>query len=166
MDTSLQNRISLGVSTGLSLLFILLITVAAINGASANAVELSIVIIIGGAFCVFLLFNIQCYAVLKANKETKPLPQWIQKYGTAILVFTIIAIVVIAFMFIAATAALVTDSGEFPIRQKPFFIVFLALLLMSIIFCIQNIRQSNKEKKKNKAIVNSIINTIGEASSV
>ncbi len=161
MATNIQYKISLAVSTALSLLFILLLVLATINGASTNDTTLLIVIVIGGSYFAFLLFNIQCYAILKANRENKPLPTSVQQYGTLLYVFTIIGIVIIALMFVAATFSLVASTREFPREQLPYYIFFLVLLLMSVISCIQNTRIYRKEKRRNSSIVNSLINDIG-----
>ena len=139
MDTSLQYKISLAASTGICCLFILLVVLSSLNMQQANAPAIIITIAISGSCLVILLFNLLCYQLLKANKDNRQVSGQVIKYRKSILVLTIIALAVIAFMLIAATVAFVSDVTEFSKSQRPFFIFFL-LLILAIVACgIQNI---------------------------
>lgn len=161
MGTDIQYKISLAVNTALSVLFLLLMVLATVNGARGNDVVFFLVVLFGCSYSAFIAFNIQCYAVIKANRESKQLPQWVQQYGKLLVVLAIIGIIVTAFIFITATFSLIADGGDFPRKQLPYYIFFLVLMLMSVISCIQNIRANRKEKRRNSTIVNSLINDIG-----
>lgn len=128
-----------------------------INGAS-----IFILIFILGSCLVFLLFNYMCYRLLKANKENNIAPGWINNFRKLFLVLSIIALIAIAFMFIAATTAFITDYNGFPKKQRPFFFIFLLLMIALVSSGIENIVYYFKALKQNKSIVNSVINTIGE----
>ncbi len=166
MDTKLRYKISLGINTAISLLYILLLVVASFNVEKIEAGVVFIIVFIFGACVICLLFNYVCYRLLKSNKENITAPDWMKKFRIIFLVFTIIALLVITVMFIAAALSFFTDYDEFPKKQQPFYILFLLFMLALIVSGIENIVYYFKALKQNKAIVNSVINTIGEASSV
>lgn len=162
MGTKLQYKISLAVSTGISLLFILLITLSSIYIEQANEPVIFIFIFISGPCMFFLFFNYLCHRLLKANKENSTTAGWILNYRKVILVFMIIALVIIAFMFIASAFTFITNYREFPSRQRPFFTIFLLFTLVLTVSGIKNSIYFFKALKQNKLIVNSVINTIGD----
>lgn len=162
MGTKLQYKISLAVNTVVSLIFILVVALALLNTGQEDAVAIVMVTLISFSCIICLLFNYACYSLLKINKENKAVPEWIISYKKTILVLTIIALVIISFVFVAAAVTFFSNYTVFPSRQRPFYIVYLFFIFTLVVSGIENIICFLKSLKQNKLIVNSVINTIGE----
>lgn len=155
------HRISIFTNAALSLLFIFLGFVGVLNSRSADSASLFILIIILFGYGIFLLFDLVCYRILKLNKEKAPLTGWIESYRKIIFVFSILALLSVLFMNIAATYAFMEDANTFPERQKPFYITFLLLLLLSSVTYVLNAVAYFKSVRENKNIMSAYINEIG-----
>ena len=156
-------RISIFTNAALGLLFIFLGFVGVLNSKSPNSALVFILLIILFGFGIFLLFDLVCYRILKLNKERSPLTGWIENYRKIIFVFSILALLIVLFITIAAAYAFFEDISTFPERQRPFYILFLLLLLMSAVTYITNTVGYFKSVKENKKIMIEYINDIGTA---
>ncbi len=156
-------RISLFVNTALSLLFILLGLIALFTVGSVTSASVFVFVFLFIAFGFFLLFDYTCFRVLGLNKEKLPLKNWIKTYGKIIFVFGILALLLTVFTTIAATYAFVADMDQFPERQRPFYIAFLLLLVLSAVSFIFNAVGYFKAVKENKKILIEYIDDIGSA---
>ncbi len=156
-------RISIFTNAALSLLFIFLGFVGVLNSQSANSASLLILLIILFGYGIFLLFDIVCFRILNLNKEKLPVTGWIKNYGKIIFMLSILALVCVLFMNIAAAYAFFVDSNTFPVRQKPFYIAFLLLLVLSAVSYILNAIGYFKSVTENKHILSEYINDIGSS---
>ncbi len=156
-------RISIFTNAALGLLFIFLGFVGVLNSKSADSASLFVLLIILFGFGIFLLFDLVCYRILKLNKEKLPLTGWIENYRKIIFVFSILALLCVLFITIAAAYAFLEDISSFPERQRPFYILFLLLLLVSAVTYVLNTVGYFKSVKENKNIMSEYINEIGSS---
>jgi len=156
-------RISIFTNAALGLLFIFLGVIGVMNSNAANSASLFILLIILFGYGIFLFFDLVCYRILKLNKEKLPLPDWIKNYRKLIFILSILALLIVLFITIAATYAFLEDVNSFPERQKPFYIAFLLLLVLSFVTYIINAVGYIKLVKENKDILSAYINEIGSS---
>ena len=156
-------RISIFTNAALGLLFIFLGFVGVLNSRSADSATIFILLIILFGFGIFLLFDLVCYRILKLNKERSPLTGWIESYRKIIFVLSILALLSVLFITIAAAYAFLEGISSFPKRQKPFYIAFLLLLVLSSVTYIFNAVGYFKSVKENRHILSEYINDIGSS---
>jgi predicted membrane protein len=154
-------RISIFTNTALGLLFIFLGIVGALSGATVNSASVFILLLILFGYGIFLIFNFVCHRILVFNKQQLPLPDWIKNYRKIIFVLSILALLCVLFMTIAAAYAFFVDTNSFSERQRPFYIAFLLLLVLSAVTYIYNVVGYFKSVKENKQILSEYINEIG-----
>lgn len=156
-------RISIFTNAALSLLFIFLGFVGILNSESANSASLFVLLFILFGYGMFLIFDLVCFRILNLNKEKLPVTGWIKTYGKIIFVLSILALVCVLFMTIAAAYAFLADSNTFPERQKPFYMAFLLLLVLSAVTHLYNVAGYFRSVKENKKIMIEYIDNIGTA---
>ncbi len=154
-------KVSLLINTILSILFIAVIIFGIFEIPSADSPTIIIAVLIILSYACFLLFNFICYSLSKANNENRLATNRIINYRKLIFLFTILAILITAFMCLAATFSFITEHQQFSKKQQPFYIIFLLLLLISFISGILNTVFYRKAFKYNQSIVNAAINAIG-----
>jgi uncharacterized membrane protein len=154
-------RISIFTNAALGLVFIFLGFIGVLNSEPANSASVFILLFILFGYGIFLFFDFVCYRILKLNKEKLPLPGWIKNYRKLIFILSILAMLSVLFMTIAAIYAFLEDINSFPERQQPFYIAFLLLLVLSSVTYIFNAVGYFKSIKENKNILSEYINEIG-----
>ena len=157
-------RISIFTNAGLSLLFIFLGFVGVLGSESENLASIFVLLFILFGYGIFLLFDLICFRILNLNKEKLPITGWVKNYGKIIFVLSILALLCVLFITIAAAYAFFVDTNTFPERQKPFYIAFLLLLVFSAVTYIYNTVGYFKSVEKNKKILIEYIDDIGGAS--
>ncbi|MFZ1369394.1 MAG: hypothetical protein WAR78_03375, partial [Ferruginibacter sp.] len=85
----------------------------------------------------------------------------VKNYSKIIFIIAVLALLSMLIIAIAAAYALFTDTDEFPIQQRPFFILFLFLLLLSAVTFVFNSVAYFRSVKENKDIMSTCINEIG-----
>jgi predicted membrane protein len=95
------------------------------------------------------------------NKERLPLTGWIENYRKIIFVFSILALLTVLFITIAVAYAFLVDINSFTERQRPFYILFLLLLLVSAVTYVLTTVGYFKSVKENKKILSEYISEIG-----
>ena len=156
-------RISIFTNAALGMLFIMLGIIGVMNSPSPNSASLFILLFLLFGYGIFLFFDFVCYRILKLNKEKLPLPDWIKNYRRLIFILSILALLTVLFMTVAATYAFFEDANSFPERQKPFYIAFLLLLILSSVTYIFNAVGYFKSVKENQHILREYINDIGSS---
>lgn len=156
-------RISIFTNAALGILFIMLGIIGVLGSKVANSASLIILLIILFGYGIFLLFDFICFRILNLNKEKLPLSGWIKKYGKVIFILSVLALLTVLFITIAAAYAFFADINTFPERQKPFYITFLLLLALSAITYLYNAVVYFKLLKENKDILSSYIDDIGSS---
>ena len=154
-------RVSIFINASLSFVFMLLGIIGVLYSEPPRSTSVFLLLFILFGFGIFLFFDLICYRILKLNKEKLPLTGWIKNYGILIFIFSILALLVILFMTIAAAYAFFEDMGQFPERQRPFYIIFLLLFLLSVMTYIINAVGYFRSVKENKSILSDYINDIG-----
>jgi hypothetical protein len=156
-------RISIFTNAALGLLFIFLGIVGVLGIGSVDSASLFVLLFIIFGYGIFLLFDLVCFRILILNKEKLPVTGWIKNYRKIIFALSILALLCILFMIIAAAVAFFIDMRQFPERQWPFYIAFLLLLLLSSVTYIFNAIGYFKSIKENKQLLNEYINDIGSS---
>ena len=156
-------RISIFTNAALGLIFIFLGFVGVLNSKPANSASVFILLFILFGYGIFLFFDFVCYRILKLNKEKLPLTGWIKNYGKLIFVLSILALLSVLFMTIAAAYAFLADTNSFSERQQPYYITFLLLLALSSVTYIFNAVGYFKSVKENQHILSEYINDIGSS---
>lgn len=154
-------RISLYTNSVLSVLFILLAIISTLNIKAIEPATLFVLLFIFFAFGIFLLFDLLCFRILALNREKLPCTGRVKNYSKIIFVLAVLALLSMLIIAIAAAYALFTDTDEFPIQQRPFFILFLFLLLLSAVTFVFNAVAYFRSIKENKDIMSACINEIG-----
>ena len=154
-------RLSIFINAALGLIFIFLGIVGTLNNGSANSASVFILLFILFNYGIFLFFDFVCYRIILLNKQKFPLPGWIKKYRKIIFALSILALLSVLFMTIAAAYAFFADIDTFPERQRPFYIAFLLLLVLSAVTYIFNAAAYFKLIKENKNILIESIDEIG-----
>lgn len=157
-------RISLITNVSLSLVFIILGVIGTFFSGPIEMASVLIMILLLFAYGIFLIFNLVCYRTLAFNKERLPISGWIKDYRKTIFVMSILALACVLFMTVAAAYAFFSFMEEFPGNQRPFFIAFLALLLVSAATYIMNAVGYTRSVKENQQILNASIDEIGSIS--
>lgn len=162
MGIKLQYKISLISNTFIALGFIGLMLFAFTNLGAPDSMTAVIAVSIIFSYAVCLLFNLLCFKLAKTNNENQASSGWTIKYSSVILVCTIIVLVIIAFIFIAAAVSLVNNSEQYKSKQFKPYIIFLSAIFISLATGIINIIFYYKTKKANKLIANNVIESIGQ----
>jgi hypothetical protein len=162
MDINRGYKLSLLLNTIVSIFFILLMIAVGFNMVDFNTAALVITVIIIAAFIINLAFNRMLYSLVKANKETRLMPDWVINYRNFILILKIIAIILITLVFFTAAFTFKTDIGGLAKTQRMVYVVFLSLFALTLFTDVINIIYYQKLKKMNKTAVHSIIESIGE----
>jgi phosphoglycerol transferase MdoB-like AlkP superfamily enzyme len=109
---------------------------------------------------VFLWFNFICYRINKFNNEHLSISKRLKIIGTTIFAFNILNVLGILFILVAAIHDYSITISNTDGRIAPLLIPLFALLLVclsaiiNLVFYIRTLR-------KNKALVNDLINEIG-----
>lgn len=162
MGIKLQYKISLISNTVIAFGFVAIMLFAFTNLGAPDSMTAVIAVCIIFSYTVCLLFNLLCLKLAKANNENQASSGWAIKYSSVILVCTIIVLVIIAFIFIAAAVSLVNNSEQYKSKQFKPYILFLSAIFISLATGIINIIFYYKTKKANKLIANNVIESIGQ----
>ncbi len=108
----------------------------------------------------FLLVNFICFKINKCNIEQRFIPLRLKNSGKSLFVFTIISIVVVLFSGIAGLLSRLYSEKVIAEKQTlPFFLI-ITLILLSGILAIINLVYFRKVSRKNKVIINQVIDDI------
>lgn len=127
-----------------------------LNGNSSAGVVVSILILVINA--VFLFMNFIADKIHKCNNTQTLISIQLKNTGRVMLALASLASIVIIICAFAAYS-----SGSQIIKsQRPFYFIFLFLLLLSGMTAIVNLVFLSKEIQKHKNIINEFINDIGQ----
>jgi magnesium-transporting ATPase (P-type) len=156
-------KISLIINTAISVLIIIFCCFGIATDTKTEPDVLIGVSLFFLLFLIFIWFNIICFKVNRSNKENNLVSHAVQKTGSILFVFNILAIVV---SLICLVASLFSLSSIRSLNANPaswgFYIVFMFLFFLLAVTAIINTVFFKRAIKKNKLLVADFINDIGE----